>query len=135
MAGDARSRAALVVGDMGRGNRAYGMDGDGDSGEFGALVSREDAMVVLREDANGKPAVWCDPDIADIVKALIDAGLVTKASCCGHGHQPGSVCLSDGREVLVVTYEQARFISKFFPGINGEPAFYGASAGTDREGK
>lgn len=84
------------------------------------MKSREDMMVVLRRDETGKPTVWCDPDIADIVKALIEAGIETVASCSGHGYQPGSVILADGREVRVFTYEQARIIDKAFPDINGE---------------
>ena len=82
--------------------------------------SREEMMVVLRRDETGKATVWCDPDIADIVQALIDAGLTTTASCSGHGYQPGTVMLNDGREVRVFTFEQARVIDKMFPGINGE---------------
>ena len=42
-----------------------------------------------------------DPCIAPIVQALNDAGIQTRASCCGHGAQPGSIMLMDGREVLI----------------------------------
>ena len=41
-----------------------------------------------------KPIDTC---IADIVKALVEAGIYTDGSCCGHGSEPGSIILSDGR--------------------------------------
>jgi hypothetical protein len=39
--------------------------------------------------------------IADIVAALNAANIVTRASCCGHGTQDGSVLLDDGRDILI----------------------------------
>lgn len=42
-----------------------------------------------------------DVCVADIVAALNAAGVVTMASCCGHGEQDGSVALDDGRELIV----------------------------------
>lgn len=40
--------------------------------------------------------------IADIVAALNAAGIVTVASCCGHGDESrASIVLADGREVSV----------------------------------
>jgi len=39
--------------------------------------------------------------IADIVAALNAANITTDASCCGHGEWPGSIILTDGREVIV----------------------------------
>lgn len=42
-----------------------------------------------------------DVCVADIVAALNAAGVVTMASCCGHGEQDGSVALEDGRELIV----------------------------------
>lgn len=62
---------------------------------------REDAMVVLRRDDNGKPTVWCDPCIADLVDAVNAGGLSTVASCCGHGVRAGSIVLTDGRELAI----------------------------------
>jgi len=45
--------------------------------------------------------VYVDYCIAAIVAALNAAGIETVASCCGHGEFPGSVCLADGRRVIV----------------------------------
>ena len=38
-----------------------------------------------------------DPCIASIVKALNDGGILTKATCCGHGSEMGNIWLDDGR--------------------------------------
>jgi hypothetical protein len=65
-----------------------------------AVLGREAKMQVLVRDDEGKPTVWCDPEIADIVKALNDAGIATVASCSGHGGA-GSIALADGRELLL----------------------------------
>ncbi|WP_098020855.1 hypothetical protein [Orrella dioscoreae] len=63
---------------------------------------RERNMVTIRHHLNGTPAVWCDPEIADLVDALNNGALATIASCSGHGESPfGSIILSDGRELLV----------------------------------
>lgn len=60
-----------------------------------------------------------DSCIAGIVRALNDAGVITVASCCGHGKRPGSIALSDGREIVVAPdYETARLIDSLFPPIN-----------------
>jgi len=50
----------------------------------------------------GTGVVFVDPCIAELVKALNIGGVVTRASCCGHGTQPGSVLLDDGRELRVL---------------------------------
>lgn len=42
-----------------------------------------------------------DSCIALIVRALNDAGVVTVASCCGHGKGDGTILLADGRELIV----------------------------------
>ena len=66
-------------------------------------------MVVIERDANGTPTVWCDPEIADLVGALICAGIRTVASCSGHGEKPGIISLADGRELLIAPdYETAQ---------------------------
>jgi hypothetical protein len=39
--------------------------------------------------------------IADIVAALNAANIRTVASCCGHGEMEGSVCMEDGREIII----------------------------------
>lgn len=83
--------------------------------------SREARMVVIRHDDDGKPTIWCDPEIADLVRALNDVALATVGSCSGHGWRPGNIMLADGR-VLVVCKDadEAREIESHFPGINGE---------------
>lgn len=84
--------------------------------------SREAKMVIVKTDENGKPVVWCDPEIADIVHALNKEGIATVASCSGHGVRPGVVSLKDGRELLVAPdYDSACVMEACFPGINGEP--------------
>lgn len=57
----------------------------------------------LRVDlANGK---WCSVDacIQPLVQALNDGGVLTIASCCGHGQMPGTIALADGRWLMVVS--------------------------------
>jgi hypothetical protein len=49
-----------------------------------------------------KPVDSC---IADIVDALNAAGIYTANSCCGHGKEPGSILLHDGRELTVINTE------------------------------
>lgn len=58
--------------------------------------NREIAMSVIDEKT------WCDPCLEPLIRALNTNGLRTIASCCGHGEQFGSICLRDGR-VLVVS--------------------------------
>lgn len=43
-----------------------------------------------------------DECIADIVLALNDGGVHTKACCCGHGHPPGEIILCDDRVLLIL---------------------------------
>ena len=84
-------------------------------------ASRESAMVVIERDASGKPTVWCDPEIADLVRVLNENGFPTKASCSGHGHRPGSIILRDGRELHIArNRDEGRMIEALFPiDING----------------
>jgi len=42
-----------------------------------------------------------DSCIAPIVKALSDAGICMRGSCCGHGRSEGSILLDDGRELRI----------------------------------
>lgn len=65
-------------------------------------AGREEAMVVIRRNSLGTPAVWCDPCIADVIEALNAGGLRTVASCCGHSEKPGRISLADGREMLLL---------------------------------
>lgn len=66
--------------------------------------------------------VWVDESIASLVQVLNDAGFTTVASCSGHGHRPGNIALSDGRELIIARdFSEGRMIDKLFPvGINGE---------------
>ena len=73
----------------------------------------EAAMVVIERDPSGKPTVWCDPEIVDIVGALNTRSLRTVASCSGHDGPFGFVSLVDGRELLILPdYESARFAER-----------------------
>ena len=61
-----------------------------------------------------------DACIAPLVRALNASGLTTVASCCGHGHRPGSIAITGGLELVLATYEQGRVIDRLFPDIHGE---------------
>ena len=49
--------------------------------------------------------IYVDRCIADIVKALNNADIKTVASCCGHNKILGSICLADGRELIIKVKE------------------------------
>lgn len=84
--------------------------------------SREAAMVTIERDASGRPTVWCDPEIATVVSALVAAGLRTTWSCSGHGFRPGVIGLADGRSLMVLnTDADLRQANAAFPlDINGQ---------------
>jgi hypothetical protein len=42
-----------------------------------------------------------DKCIAPIVKALQEAGINMRASCCGHGKRDGEIELQDGRTLII----------------------------------
>jgi hypothetical protein len=42
-----------------------------------------------------------DHCIGHIVATLNAGGVETVASCCGHGDQPGTIILADGRELII----------------------------------
>lgn len=42
-----------------------------------------------------------DSCIADLIYALNVMGVYTRSSCCGHGKEPGSIILEDGRELII----------------------------------
>lgn len=44
---------------------------------------------------------YIDYCVADLVAALNAANIHTVASCCGHGKCLGSICLSDGRHLVI----------------------------------
>lgn len=53
-----------------------------------------------------------DSCIAPLVSALNSASIPTRASCCGHSHTVGCIALADGRELVIMTYEQARAVER-----------------------
>lgn len=42
-----------------------------------------------------------DACLAPIIAALNEGGILTAASCCGHGKGDGSIILHDGRELVI----------------------------------
>lgn len=64
-----------------------------------------------------------DNCIEPLVRALNENGFSTDASCCGHGHRPGNIMLSDGRELIIArNHKEGRLIDKLFPkDIHGNP--------------
>jgi len=46
--------------------------------------------------------VSIDACIADVVEAFQTSGIKTTGSCCGHGKNPGSIKLDDGREFIIL---------------------------------
>lgn len=48
-----------------------------------------------------------DRCIAHIVAALNAGGVETVACCCGHGKQHGRITLADGRELVIMSEEEA----------------------------
>lgn len=86
-------------------------------------LSREEQMVVVARDESGKPTIWCDPEVVWLVKLLNDGGVPTVASCSGHGYQPPTVVLRDGRVLIVLDDLDAlaRVNVVFGFDINGEP--------------
>lgn len=84
-------------------------------------MSRESQMVTIRRDDGGRPTVWCDPEIVDLVDALNNGTITTIASCSGHGYRPGSIILRDGRVLMIFdSLEHARPAHEAYPlDING----------------
>jgi len=72
---------------------------------------------------NGR-MVEVDVEIAQLVQALNDAGLATRASCSGHGFRPATVALGDGRWIVIAKgHTEFRKIEALFPvDINGNVA-------------
>lgn len=65
--------------------------------------------------------VKVDRCIAPTVQALNDAGVVTVASCCGHGKMHGVISLKDGRELVIMSIEEREQHFEQFPTtIHGE---------------
>lgn len=64
--------------------------------------------------------VAVDSCIAPLVAALNAAGFRTVASCCGHGSRPGRISLADGRDLLIMSFQEASSIELLWPDIHGE---------------
>ena len=52
--------------------------------------------------------VGVDACIAPLVKALNDAGIRTRTSCCGHGRTLGRIQLVDGRTLEIIGFLNAK---------------------------
>jgi hypothetical protein len=66
---------------------------------------------------SGRTEIGVDSCIAPLVQALNDAGIATRACCCGHGKGLGDIMLEDGRELMIAQdYDTARKIEKMFYG-------------------
>lgn len=100
------------------------MDAAACCGDPSCNQGRERKMVIVQNGADGRPEAWCDPCIATLVKALNDGGLLTVASCCGHGNRPGWVALKDGRQLVIARdLTECHRIEALFPAdINGDTA-------------
>lgn len=60
-----------------------------------------------------------DKCISEIVRAFNAMGIITVASCCGHGKRPGNIALADGREIIIAPdFETGRKIDSIFPPLN-----------------
>ena len=77
-------------------------------------------QIRLSRPRRGRTHAPVDPCIALLVQALNNGGVQTTASCCGHGHRPGIINLSDGREMIVMPdFKTSRRIDHPFPDIHG----------------
>lgn len=80
----------------------------------------------------GQKTVSVDRCIAPFVNMLNACGIETKASCCGHGHLPGSIILADGRELLICrSSEEARLLCATL-GVDIHGQLRGANDATSR---
>ncbi|KKM89965.1 hypothetical protein LCGC14_1243360 [marine sediment metagenome] len=52
-----------------------------------------------------------DACIADIVDVLNKGGIGTVGSCCGHSRKTGVICLSDGRNLLLLSCKEVKKMS------------------------
>jgi len=80
-----------------------------------------DTILVGVLDSTGQhKEVDVDKCIAPLVKVLNQGGFRTIASCCGHGHRPGSIIFADGRELIIAkNWDEGRKIDRVFPDIHG----------------
>ena len=89
--------------------------------EHDPTYERQARIRLHHTTARGRVEAACDPCLAPLVQALNDIGLQTVASCCGHGHQPPSIALEDGRWLLLVDRATAEGLWRQFPDIHGNP--------------
>ncbi len=59
-----------------------------------------------------------DSCIAGFVKMLNENYYETIASCFGHGKQPIRISLRDGRDIFIMSFEEAQRITQIFPAVN-----------------
>lgn len=89
--------------------------------EHGNTVIVKDVFVPPSASSTGKGKmidVTVDSCIAPLVRSLNNAGFRTIACCCGHGIQPGNIAFElngEVREMVIVTFDQARVVYKIFP--------------------
>lgn len=77
-------------------------------------------------------SIGVDSCIAPLVEALNVAGILTDASCCGHGNRPGSIILADGRELIISPSREATIeMEKNYPDIHGVHRFWDKGEGDD----
>ena len=69
----------------------------------------------------GNTSAHVDPCLQKLAQALNDAGMRTANCCCGHGHQPSSIILQDGRYVVIISgHDEMQMINQHYPvDING----------------
>lgn len=53
-----------------------------------------------------------DACIASIVKALQEAGIDMRGSCCGHGTEEGDIHLQDGRALIIRNQADKYYVEK-----------------------
>ncbi|PUB82409.1 MAG: hypothetical protein DBP02_15265 [gamma proteobacterium symbiont of Ctena orbiculata] len=63
---------------------------------------------LAKPKSDGRTHAPVDPCIADIVQSLNDSGLQTLACCCGHGETNGRISLEDGRELILMSFDEAQ---------------------------
>lgn len=93
-------------------------------GDKNCNCDREQKMVVVERDENGKPTVWCDPCLADWVKMLNENGIKTVASCCGHGRVPPTIMTQEHGDVMLLghfwaTEKAHHLVRSLWGDING----------------
>jgi len=60
-----------------------------------------------------------DACVAPLVQELLDVGIMTSNSCCGHDNGPGGIILHDGQELSLA---EARLLAKKKAGEGMSPS-------------